>query len=491
MYMRIDRASTKPLYQQLVAEIQQRIRSGALPNGSRLPPVREMARDLGVTRLTVHSAYSELQAGGWVEATVGRGTFVAARPEPSASSADLGREFSHAGLISDMLRMTQIPGMRSLAMADAAAELFPTREFARTIEEALAHDSAAMLAYTSAQGEPLLRTVLADLVRERGVHSGPDRLVVTSGVTQGLALVARTLAGPGDAVLVEQPTYVGAINVLSRQNLRLIGVPMDDDGMDVEVLESLILAHRPRFLYTIPTFHNPTGVCLSSARRATLLEIAARHRLPIVEDDIYAPIALDHAAPPALKSSDPADLVIYLSSFSKAALPGSRIGYVVAPAGLLKRLIAAKQADDLCSPTLMQRALALFIEHGHYASHLRRAIPHYRVRRDALLEAMAHYFPSNAHWTTPGGGFAIWVRLPHGMSTTDLYLAAIERGVAFAPGDFFFASPISAPYMRLAYSSHPPDTLREITRILGELLNTHMLRRNYTPANHEVYPLLV
>lgn len=490
MHLQIDRTSAQPLYQQLAHEIQQRIRSGALPSGARLPTVRELSQQLGVTRLTVHSAYSELQAGGWVEATVGRGTFVASQRQVAPSENGLGREFSPHGMISDMLRMAQLPGMRSLAMADAAAELFPKREFARAVEDALTHDSAS-LGYTTSHGEPLLRTILAELVRQRGFHSGPDEMIVTNGVTQGLALVARALAAPGDTVVVEQPTYVGALNVLTSQNLRIVGVPMDADGMVIDALESLFSTHKPRFIYTIPAFQNPSGVCLAPKRREALLALAERHRVMVVEDDIYAPIAFERPAPPALKAIDTNNMVVYLSSFSKAALPGVRVGYIAAPPTLIKPLVALKQADDLCSPTLIQRAVALFIERGQYAAHLRRTIPRYRERRDVLLDAMARYFPTNVRWSTPEGGFAIWVQLPQSASATDLYLAAIERGVAFAPGDFFFAGPPPAPYMRLSYSAQSPDVLREVTRVLGELLGTHLHHRNFNAPSIAHYLPLV
>ncbi len=492
MHIHLDRENARPLYQQLAQDIQQRIRSGALPAGARLPTVRELAQQLGVTRLTVHTAYSELQAGGWVEATVGRGTFVANQGDQQMSSAlDLGREFSPHGMISDMLRMAQIPGMRSLAMADAAAEFYPKREFARALEEALVHDSAATLGYTTSQGEPLLRNVLAEFVRQRGIHAGPDELVVTSGVTQGIALLARTLASPGDTVIVEQPTYVGALNILGAQQLRVVGAPMDAEGMLVDRLEALIVAHKPRFIYTIPAFQNPSGVCLSPDRRAMLLTIAERYRVPVVEDDIYSLIAFERPAPTALKANDPADVVIHVSSFSKSALPGVRIGYIVAPPQIVKRLVAVKQADDLCSPPLMQRAMAIFIERGWFAAHLRRTIPRYRDRRDTLLTAMTRYFPAGLRWTTPEGGFSTWVTLPQGISATDLYLAAIERGVAFAPGDFFFAGPAPRPYMRLSFSGQPPEVLTDVTRSIGELLAENIHRRTFVaPPISEWVPLV-
>ncbi|HJZ50341.1 MAG TPA: PLP-dependent aminotransferase family protein [Roseiflexaceae bacterium] len=490
MQIALNRASPQPLYAQLAQDIQRRIRSGALPPGARLPTVRELARQLGVTRLTIHSAYSELQAGGWVEATVGRGTFVAAQPEPTALLPEPARELSPRGILNDMLQMARLPGMRSLAMADAAPDLYPQREFARALEEALSSGTSA-LGYTAPQGDPLLRTTLADLLRERGISAGPDEIVVTSGVTQGMSLIAHTLARPGDSVIVEKPTYLGLLNILNVQGIRAIGAPMDDDGLVVGALEELILKHRPRFIYTIPVFQNPSGVCLSPARRAALLALIERYRVPLIEDDIYSQLVYEGAAPPALKADDQSELVLNIGSFSKSLLPGARVGYIVATPQTIGRLVGAKQADDLCSPPLLQRALALFIQHGWLSTHLRRVIPRYRERRDALMIAMARHFPSELRWTTPQGGFCSWVTLPSGASTIDLYLAGIERGVAFAPGDVFFAEPAPKPYIRLSFSSLPPELIGEAIQVLGQVFSSHLVRRSFAaPALSDCVPLV-
>lgn len=490
MQFKLNRSSSQPLYTQLAQDIQRRIRTGALPPGTRLPTVRRLAQQLGVTRLTVHSAYSELQAGGWVEATVGRGTFVADWLQADAAIPELGREFSAHGVLSDMLRMAQLPGMRSLAMADPAPEFYPVREFARALDEALASD-IAMLGYTSPQGDPLLRTTLAESLRERGVNAGPDEILVTSGVSQGMALIAQTLARPGDPVIVEQPTYLGLLNVLNNQGLRIIGAPIDEDGLVIDALEQLILMHRPRFIYTIPVFQNPSGVCLSAERRAALLELVERHRIPLIEDDIYGRLVYEGSAPPALKADDDAGLIVHVSSFSKSALPGVRIGYIVAAPHLLARLAAAKQADDLCSPPLLQRAMALFIQHGWLAAHMRHVLPRYRERRDALITEITRRFPSGLRWTTPRGGFSLWVALPAGASTTELYLAAVERSVAFAPGDVFFAGPAPHPYIRLSFGTQPPDIISESIQALGEVIGAHLNRRSFAaPTRADCVPLV-
>jgi DNA-binding transcriptional MocR family regulator len=489
MLIELNRESAQPLYVQLAHDIQRRIRSGALPPGARLPTVRELAQQLGVTRLTIHSAYSELQSGGWVEATVGRGTFVSAHAVSPSALAQPGRELSAQSMMSDMMRMAQLPGLSSLSMAEPATDLYPLREFRSALDEALG-GGAAVLNYAPSQGDPLLRTVLAEQLRERGVRAGPDELLITSGASQALSLITQVLARPGDAVIVEQPTYLGLLNTLSAQGLRPVGVPVDEDGLVVDALEPLILAHRPRFIYTIPAFQNPTGVCLSQPRRAALLALAARHRVSLVEDDIYGRLCYEGQAPPALAADDRDGSVIHVGSFSKSLLPGVRIGYVAAAPELIARLTTAKQASDLCSPLLMQRAMAHFFQHGRFAAHLRRSLPRYRERRDALLTAMARFFPSGLRWSTPRGGYCVWVALPPGVSTTELYLAAVERGVAFAPGDVFFSGPPPRPYIRLAFIQ-TPDVIGEAVEILGDVIGTQLARRPFkTSAIVDYVPLV-
>ncbi len=472
MQIEVDRSSREPIYRQLAAGLQQRIRSGALPPQTRLPTVRQLALQLGVTRLTVHSAYAELQAGGWVEATVGRGTFVAARVEEliAPPEAQFGREVTPAGMMADILRMTQLPGLIALAKADPAHEFFPMRNWQRAIELALQSGGPLLMSYTTAQGDLSLRSTLAEVVRERGVSAGPDEIIVTAGVTNGMSLITELLARPGDSVLVEQPTYLGMLNILSSRGVRAVGLPMDGEGLLVEAVEAALRRERPAYLYTIPTFHNPAGVSMSPARRAALLDLAERHGLTIVEDDIYGRLAYAGAPPPALKSADRGGRVIYLSSFSKSLMPGLRIGYVVATPELIGRLVYLRQAQDICSPPLMQRALAIFVEQGWWHSHIKRMLPRYRERRDALLGAMERFFPADVSWTRPQGGFASWVTLPAGASVSDLYMSAIGRGVAVTPGQVFSAAPDPRPHLRLCFSAEPPERLVDAVATLGGLL---------------------
>ncbi|MCG8346150.1 MAG: PLP-dependent aminotransferase family protein [Chloroflexales bacterium] len=493
MQIELDRTRREPLYQQLARHIQQRIRNGALPSGTRLPTVRQLAQQLGVTRLTVHSAYAELQSGGWIEATVGRGTFVAERIDALVAppEATLGREVTPAGVITDILHMTQFPGLVGLAKADPAAEFFPARNWQRASEQALAGGGTLLLGYTTAQGDLPLRAAVAELVRERGVSAGPDEIIVTAGVTQGMALATDILAWPGATVLVEQPTYLGLLNILAARGIRAVGLPIDEEGLVVDTVAQAVQIHQPVFLYTVPSFHNPCGVCMSPRRREALLELAERHNLWIIEDDIYGHMCYEGASPPALKSNDRSGRVIYLSSFSKCLMPGLRIGYAIAAPDFVRRMALVRQASDLCSPPLTQRALAIFLEEGWLHSHIKRMLPRYHERRDALLHAMKRFFPSDVAWTWPRGGFACWVKLPSGSSVTDLYLRAIARGVAFAPGEVFKAEASNQSHLRLCFGAEPPERIAEAIAVLGSLLREHQAHQPHPPTKlHEYVPLV-
>jgi DNA-binding transcriptional MocR family regulator len=477
MQIELDRNNREPLYRQLVTSVQQRIRSGALPPRTRLPTVRQLAQQLGVTRLTVHSAYAELQSGGWIEATVGRGTFVAEQIAQliTPPEAQLGREVTPAGMLADMLRMTQLPGLLSLARADPDPELFPLRAWQRASDLALSQGGVALMNYTTAQGDLQLRSAIAEVSRDRGITVGPDEIMVLNGVNHGMALACELLAGSGATVLVEQPTYLGMLNILQARGIRTLGVSLDAEGPILTELEQVFRTERPAFFYTIPTHQNPRGVCMSMARREAVVRLAERYQVPVVEDDIYSSLHYEGVALPAIKTLDRTGMVIYLNSFSKNLMPGLRMGYAIAAPVLIQRMARARQAHDICAPLMTQRALAIFLEQGGLESHLRRVIPRYRERRDALQRAMERFFPADVRWTQPRGGYSCWVRVPDDVDVTELYLSAIGRGVAFTPGAVFFATAGAKPYLRLCYGIEGPDRLRDAVATLGSLLRE---RRN-------------
>jgi DNA-binding transcriptional MocR family regulator len=469
----LDRTSRVPIYQQIAGHIKELIGTGNLPAGARLPTIRRLADQLGVTRLTVQTAYAELQSGGWIEATIGRGTFVSAQTQAVPSFAAGTPNVTPAAVIGDILQIGHGRTRQSLASASPDPLLFPADEFWACLAD-LRKQAAAMAGYGPAQGDVQLRVALADHLRDRAIQASPGDILVTSGVTQGLALAAAALAQPGDVVLVEQPTYIGFLHQLRMAGLQAVSVPLDADGIRLDVLDKLAAQARPRFLYTIPTFQNPTGVCTSLQHRRQLLMLAKTHGFYVVEDDLYAAIAYDAPAPPALKALDDQDRVVYISSFSKSLMPGLRLGFLLAPPALQDKVLSLRLAADLVSPSLTQRALAAFLQSGGLRRHLRRVLPIYCERRDALVAAMQANLPPVAHWTCPAGGFCTWLTLPRHHGLTDVVRLMLQQGWEIAPGDVFLAQPSSDQHVRLCFGNLPAEALGRSMRALGQIVREQL-----------------
>jgi DNA-binding transcriptional MocR family regulator len=482
----LDRSNPVALYQQISEHLKARISDGRLPAGARLPTVRQLASDLGVTRLTIQNAYAELQSAGWIESTVGRGTYVS--HEVNGHSFGRGMvALTPDGVINDILQLNQIVGLRSMASASPDPRLFPAEEFWSMLAE-LQSDAVAMVSYSSTQGDPHLRVEISQDLAERGVDASPEEILVVAGVTQGLALISRTLAQAGETILVEQPTYLGLLHTLKLHNLNAVGVPLDEDGPVLAVLEQMIQQHRPRFFYTVPTFQNPTGRCMSLERRLGVLELCANSGVVVVEDDIYGRLAYDAPSPPPLYTLDTRGQTIYVGSYSKVLMPGLRLGYVVAPPRWADKLLSLRRATDLCSPTLLQRTLALFLRNGGLKRHLRRVLPIYRERRNALVAALQRNLPLSVQWVQPQGGFCAWLTMPSYHPFTDLEQALLRQGWAVTPGEVFLAESAPQKSVRVCFGTVTPDVINAgvdaVSFAIRERLATAepmMTRGNWTP----------
>jgi DNA-binding transcriptional MocR family regulator len=469
----LERGSDQPLYRQIVEQIRDQIYSGVLPAGSQLPTVRSLAESSGITRITVQTAYAELQSGGWIDATVGRGTFVSERARQARHLPDRQQPVTADVVIDDMLQISRVQGVRSLANASPDTRLFPAQEFWGIVNN-LQQDALSIIEYGSTQGDEELRIEIAGLVAERGVSALPAEIIVTNGATQALSLVVQALCRPGDTVLVEEPTYLSFLNILRAFGVRALGVAMDEQGILPDALEQAAIQARPRFLYTIPTFQNPTGITMSEERRAAVLEIANRHGFLVVEDDLYARIALNGPPPLAVRSLPDGDNVVYISSFSKTLMPGLRVGYAIANPSLLRRMVDLRRATDLCGPSLMQRAVAEFVRSDGYRRHLRRVIPQYRERRETLMNALSAFMPAGVTWHTPEGGYCCWVKLPEEGIYEDLYAAGLRQGWAIAPGHVFSARVGTTQAFRICFGQHEPAVLRRGVETVANLIRTRM-----------------
>ncbi len=353
-----------------------------------------------------------------------------------------------------LIDFARLPASDELILFSGGAppsECLPVDKIARALFDAW-HAEPGALGYGEPQGYEPLRAAIAERMRHRGVAIDPDDLIVTNGSQQGIDLVARLLLEAGDRVVVEAPTYFGALQVFEPFAVQISSVPVDDRGVIVEALERELLARpRPKLIYTIPTFQNPSGVTLDPERRAALVALAERHGVPIVEDDPYGELWFDRPPPPPLRALH-AD-VLYLGTFSKTLAPGLRIGWLAAPRRLMKLLVDAKEGADIQADRLLQRALARVLADEWFDQHLAAARAHYRERCALVLRGLQRELEALATWNQPAGGFFIWVTLPEGVDTDALLVECARQGVAYIPGSAFYHDRAPRSSFRLGFTT--------------------------------------
>ena len=476
----LDPNAEAPLYRQLYVEIKGLIESGSITNGSRLPPTRELAGQLGLNRTTISAAYALLESEGLITGHVGRGSFVADNPikrtrlswrdllKPSAAASPAARASTPLATFSSS-RPSEL--------------LFPLEEFRATCAEVIASPEAqTILQLGSPSGYPPLRRYLLELARAEGVARDSDDILITSGCQQAFDLIQRTIVGNGETVLLEDPVYLGAKHVFERSGARLVGVPMGSNGLDLEALQRIVEREKPRLLAVTSNFQNPTGATLPLPARKTLLSIAQAAGVIVVENDIYGPLAYEGDPLPPIKRLDETGDTILLRSFSKIAFPGLRVGWVLGPRPLIEKLTETKQWTDLHSDQLSQAVLLRFAESGRLEQHRQRMIAAGRQRLHAVLSACEEFLPAGAKFTRPRGGMSLWIRLPEPLVAAELLPRAEREGVTYLPGKYFAVTRPEHNSLRISFAGMTPDQIRSGIAVLGRLFKDELSRaRAYTP----------
>lgn len=402
------------------------------------------------------------------------------------SSDDL-REFYSAGarvmtrsLIRELLKLTRRGGMISFAGGLPDPATFPVNELKQITSDILDKQPHLALQYGPTEGDTNLKDELVKWMGKDGIDVGRDQILITSGSQQGLDLVGRVFLDPGDPLIVELPSYMAGLQVFRSCRAEMIGVPQDDAGMRTDLLEQTLArlareGRRPKFIYVVPDFQNPSGVTMTEERRRMVLELARAYRSLVVEDNPYRELRFEGTPAPPIMSLDRDGRVVYLSTFSKTLAPGLRIAWMAASEELIRQFVTAKQGVDLCCPSLTQAIAAEYCARGHIYKHLPRITSLYRNKRDIMLRALEREMPPGVSWTKPEGGLFLWVRLPEGMDTEQLLSTAVEdEGVAYVVGSGFHADGGGKNAMRLNFSFPSEEHIEEGIKRLASVVKKHL-----------------
>ncbi|MDR3563590.1 MAG: PLP-dependent aminotransferase family protein [Negativicutes bacterium] len=482
--MALDFHSATPMYLQIAEYITTAIRAHQLPANTKLPPERQLALQCGVSRTTTINAYRKLEERGLVKTKIGSGTYVA----EIAGETDLlpmpwnqllvPQPPSHlASILRDLVSVDLTDKTISMATGAPDPTLYPLTAFHDLSSRQNAGPNNADMGYIPTEGYLPLREKLAAMHNQKGGMATANNIAVVSGSQQGLYLLAKVLINPGDYVITESPTYLGVLPIFRAAGARILTLPASGP-LRLDLLEDYLIRYRPKLLYLLPTFQNPSGKMLDASERQSLLALAARHRLVIIEDDPYGELYYGQQPPPSLYALDPYGGVIYLSTFSKILFPGLRIGWIAASEAVINRVALEKQYVDLHSANLSQWQLHQYLAADFLPDHLATIRQEYRKRRDFTANALKRYCGDQLTFSFPGGGFYFWCTLTHPQATARHLLQEATRiGVSVVPGEAFYPDAEGNKEFRLCFATNREDVQLEGIKRLAKALDR--LSKNY------------
>ena len=477
----LERQSSTSLHEQLASQLRERIQSGYLPPGTRLPASRELARTARVGRNTVVAAYEILQSEGLLDSVVGRGTFIAHPAETVTGPTRARRRapridsFDWSPLLARAIP-ARVDRLTTPAPADVIqldrlvpdSTLYPINDVQTLTLETFKKVGAEVLDYGPPEGHLGLREAIAQQLTEQGCGVRPEEVLILAGSQVGLDLVARLLLQPGDTVVTGAPTYSNVLQVWRFYGARVLGVPLDDGGLRPDHLHALLAQTRAKLLYVMPTFQNPTGLSMSPERAREILDIAGQFGVPVLEDHFHSELRFAGIPTPPIKSYDETGQVLLLGTLSKILFPGFRIGWLATPGRVHERLLAIRTACELAPALLPQIVAAELFKRGLLERHLIRARAELSQRLEALQETVADAFPEGVEVTRPDGGMTVWVTLPERLDAEHLLASCRRRGVQFAPGSWFFPDGSPRNHLRITFGSEPKDRVVKGVRLIGD-----------------------
>ncbi|MBN6186834.1 PLP-dependent aminotransferase family protein [Aneurinibacillus sp. BA2021] len=467
-----------PKYRQIVEYCKEKISNGEWPIGSRIPSQRVLAKTFGVNRSTIITALDELMADGLIEGRVGAGTVVvnntwtllATNPPPDWDAyVRMGVHKPSQTTVQEINQAESNPDLIQLGKGELSPDIFPLETMQRVVRHV--SEKLEAFGYEEPKGYLPLRQAVSEYIKTFGIHASPSSILIVSGALQALQLISVGLLHRGSSVLLEKPSYLYSLHVFQSAGMRFAGLPMDDEGLVPEAIFDWKKRHSGAILYTIPTFHNPTGAVLPQKRREELLRICGEERLPIIEDDIYRELWIDEPAPPPLKAFDRHGHVLYVGSLSKTLSPGLRIGWIVGPEPVIERLADIKMQTDYGSASLSQRVAAEWLADGLYEQHVIFVREQLAIRRQAALSALERHMHDIAEWKMPRGGFLLWLKIKPALSMRELFSRALGEGVLLNPGSMYAQD--TEQYVRLSYAhaslAELEEGIRRMSRIIRQI----------------------
>lgn len=470
----LNRSSQTPLHQQIYEYIQSKIMNGEWSVGTRIPAQRDLAKKFQVNRSTIVYALGELTADGLIESKVGKGTTVvnntwsllASTPPPDWNSyVKSGSYQPNIQIIQDINKAETNPKIIRLGTGELSPELLPAEKMQQMFQRGSRMFS---LGYSEPKGSIHLRELLSEYLKAKGIIASPSSILIVSGGLQALQLISLGLLHRGSTILLETPSYLNSVHVFQSAGMNLFGIPMDHEGLLTDSLGRFKRQHNGALLYTIPSFHNPTGVLMSANRRIDLLNVCTKERLPIIEDDVYGDLWFDRSPPAPLKAIDNQGLVLYMGSMSKTVGPGLRIGWIVGSEPVIDRLSDIKMQTDYGSSSLSQFAVAEWLSSGLYEEHIKKIRVELKRRRDFTIAILHKHFHDLATWNIPEGGFYIWLSIQKQISIRKLFEKALNEGILLNPGNVYDRN--DQQHLRLSYCYASPGQLEKGLIRLSELI---------------------
>lgn len=473
MNIHLERTSDTPLYIQIAEQIKLLIEEEVLHIDDKLPPIRKLSEDLNVNNVTIVKAYQMLSDEGITYKIRGSGSYIA--PKPEALIAEIS-EFDNAENHSFNLRSTQYDMPEdtiNFATATPKANLFPVTDFKKAINQVLDRDLGEAFGYQEAKGYSSLRASICDYMKSFSVNAIPEDVQIISGAQQGLDIIAKALLNYNDAVVVEAPTYSGAIATFRSRGVRIVQVPMLIDGVNVKKLEELIKRYKPKLMFTMTHCQNPTGYSYSNKKKEALLKLAETYNMYILEDDYVGELLYTKQIQP-LKAIDTNNRVIYLKSFSKILMPGLRLGFMIVPKALNQSVMNAKEATDISTSGLIQKAFDVYLRKGHWHKQLAYMKKIYYSRYQLMLKMLDLHLPRGVNYYVPKGGILFWIELPKNRDSRDFYEYVGQKKIAIVPGDLFYYSDVKSNAFRLSIAAVTESEIETGIEALGEYLRTYL-----------------